>query len=441
MRGNNEQCLVPVLVLFALIQIFTIPDSLFAEVTLNSSFSVTETYTDNLFFESQRNKQDDFGTFVVPSVTIGWVTKDIELEGTYTGIAQFYVNNTSANAYSHNTNFRIDLPFLTKRYKGLEVRLIESFNFSPQLQGFAFSGEPGQESAASAFRGTAAGGSTFGGVGGGTTGGGISGLNGGAIGGTNIGNQGVFTSRGGSNAFQNTAGINVEYALSPRWTPTMRYINNYVTFTDPQLNDSINHQVGVGVGYQVSPRAEVSTNYSASFTTISGGDSFVSHSLTVGSSYRFSPTLNLSSNVGASFTESVSRVNFNTSTSIAKLFDQGSLTLNLTQAITPGGGLASSATLSRTAVLTANYSIAERVTGFLSGGLSENKSLSGNSVDVTSYQGQAGFSLILLEWLDGNISYTYIKQQSDGTAVGGRSATVNQIFLGLTASLPEWRIF
>ena len=419
-----------------------------AALTLNSSLSVTETYTDNLFFESQRNKRDDFGTFVVPSVTLSYITKDIELQGTYTGIAQFYVNNSSANAYTHNSNFVIDLPFLTKRYKGLEVKLIETFNFSPQLRGFAFSGDPTQEDASSAFRSSSGrgiagtgglGGGT--GIGGGNVGGGISGLNGGSLGNNAIGNQGVFTGRGGSNAFQNTAGVRVRYELSPRWTPTADYRNNYVTFTDPELNDSLTHTIGAGLGYQLSPRTQLQGNYTTNITSISGGDSFITHNVTFGGTHQLTPTLNTASQVGASFTESVERVTFTTNSSIAKLFDRGSLTLNLNQGITPGGGIASSATLSRTIVGTVNYSFSERVSGFLLGGYGENKSLSGNSVDLTSYQGQAGISVLLLEWLDGDISYSYIKQTSDGTASGGRDATVNQIFIGLSASLPELRIF
>ncbi len=416
-----------------LVNFLNFPALLSAEVTLNSSLSVTETYTDNLFFESQSDKRDDFGTFIVPSVSLAYISKDIELEGTYTGVAQFYVNNSNANAYSHNANFGIDLPFLTKRYKGLEVELIESFNFAPSLQGFAFSGKNGEDDASSAFEDSS---SSGGGL---LSGGGNSSI-GGVSGGNSIGNQGVFTGRNGSNAFQNIAGIRVRYSVTPRWIPTMNYQNSYVTFSDSELNDSLTHQVGAGVGYQLSRQTTLTGNYSANFASISGGDSFVTHSVTVGGSHRFSETLNVTSNVGASWTESIERVNFTTSSSIAKLFNGGSMSLSYTQGVTPGGGLADSATLSQTLVATANYTFTRSVSGFLSGGLAKNKSLSGNTVNVNSYQGQAGISVVLLSWLDGTLTYSYIKQKSKGDAVGGRTATANQGFLGLTATFPEWRI-
>ena len=115
-----------------------------AVVTLDSDLSVLETYNDNLFF-TEANKKEDFGTFVSPRLKLTYESRNVVISGTYRGTAQFFVNNSQENAYAQNSNFSFDFPGLTKRYKGLEVELIESFNFSPQLQAFSFAGEPGQE--------------------------------------------------------------------------------------------------------------------------------------------------------------------------------------------------------------------------------------------------------------------------------------------------------
>ena len=400
--------------------------TLFAEVTLNSSINVTETYTDNLFFESKRNKRDDFGTLIIPSLTLRYVSRDVILSGTYAGVAQFYVNNSNANAYTHNANFGIDLPFLTKRYKGLEVRLIESFNFTPALQGNSFSGDPGDQN------NLLPGQQGQGGIAGGT--GGIAGTS------TPIGNSGVFTGRSGSNSFQNRAGIVVRYNLSPRWVPNARYENRYVTFSDRELNDSLTHSLGTGISYILSPRTQLNANYGANINDINGGDTVVSHSVTGGVAHTLTPTITTNVNAGLSFTQDVDRVTFTSNANISKSFDPGSVTLNYSQGITPGGGLATSGVLTQRGILTGNYPLTERLSGSVSGGVAKNKSLSGNSVDVTSYQGQIGLGMTLLEWLTGSVSYSYIRQKSKGTSVGGRTATVNQGFIGLTARLPDWRI-
>ncbi|WP_447968792.1 hypothetical protein [Nitrospira sp. M1] len=416
------------------------PAPLFATLTLQSSLNVTETYTDNLFFESKKNKRDDFGTFVIPSLTLTYESPDVVLSGRYSGVAQFYVNHPGANTYIHRTNIGIDLPFLTKRYKGLEIRLIESFNFTPALQGFSFEGDPANQDnplPGQAGQGGRVGGSGFGGGGfggGGLGGGGIAG------GSTPIGNQGVFTGRRGSNSFQNRAGVVVRYHLSPRWVPNARYVNRYVTFTDPDLNDSLTHTLGAGTSYIVSPRTRLNANYRASISDIRRGDTVVTHSIRGGFSHTLTPTVNFRASAGVSYTESADRITFSGNANISKSFEAGLLAINYFQGVTPGGGLSTSGVLTQRGTATWSYPISERVSGFLAGGVAKNKSLTGNEVDVTSYQGQVGFSALLLPWLSGNISYSYIKQNSDGSATASRTATVNQGFIGLTARLPDWRI-
>ncbi|WP_454065111.1 hypothetical protein [Candidatus Nitrospira salsa] len=433
---------VKLTLVIACVSLFQIPVPLFATLTLHSSLSVTETYTDNLFFESKKNKRDDFGTFVIPSLTLSYESPDVVLSGTYAGVAQFYVNHPDANAYSHRSRIGIDLPFLTKRYKGLEVRLIESFNFAPALQGYSFDGDQANQDSplpGQAGQGGRVGGG--GGFGGGGFGGG--GLGGGGIAGTSspIGNQGVFTGRGtGSNSFQNRAGFIVRYQMSPRWVPNVSYLNRYTTFTDPDLNDSLTHTMGAGTSYIVSPRTRLNMNYRANISDIRRGETVVTHSVTAGVGHTLTPTVNFRVRAGASYTESADRITFTSSANITKSFEAGLFGLSYFQGVTPGGGLATSGVLTQRGTATWSYPLTERVSGFLAGGVAKNKSLSGNEVDVTSYQGQVGFSALLLPWLSGNISYSYIKQNSDGSATASRTATVNQGFIGLTARLPDWRI-
>ena len=111
-----------------------------ARTTLESSLSGSGFFTDNLFF-TDANKQDDLGLFVSPAITLGYESTDAVLDVGYQGTAQFFINNPSQNTYAQSANIGVDLPFLTRRYQRLEVKIIESFNFSPQLQAFSFTGE------------------------------------------------------------------------------------------------------------------------------------------------------------------------------------------------------------------------------------------------------------------------------------------------------------
>ncbi|RMH05957.1 MAG: hypothetical protein D6704_08280, partial [Nitrospirae bacterium] len=133
-----------------------------ATLIFETGLSVAETYIDNLFFTAS-NKQDDFGTFVIPRATLMYRSRDVVITGTYAGNAQLFVNNNGADAYAQATNFAIDLPFLTRHYKQLTVKLIESFNLSPQLP--AFTANPNAPLGVSQFLSTSRAGSLGGVIG------------------------------------------------------------------------------------------------------------------------------------------------------------------------------------------------------------------------------------------------------------------------------------
>ena len=68
-----------------------------ALVTLESALSIKETYTDNLFF-TERNKEEDFATFVSPSVSLTYESRNVVLGGTYSGTFQIFANNSPRGA-------------------------------------------------------------------------------------------------------------------------------------------------------------------------------------------------------------------------------------------------------------------------------------------------------------------------------------------------------
>ena len=108
-----------------------------AALTLNSSFNVTQTYTDNLFFED-KNTTSDFGTLFGPDFTLQYDNPDIVIGATYFGRMVLLVENPDESRYIQNANIILDLPFLSKQYKGLTVTIDETMNFTPQLDAFAF---------------------------------------------------------------------------------------------------------------------------------------------------------------------------------------------------------------------------------------------------------------------------------------------------------------
>ena len=137
-RMNTRVGFLPCLLLVFLSVGFS-PLSAMAALSLESSFTVTETYTDNLFFRAD-NKKDDFGTLFGPNLLLQYQNPDVVLGVAYLGRMGVFVNNPKANQTIHNVNLVVDLPFLNTLYKGLTVNIDENMQFTPQLDAFSGSG-------------------------------------------------------------------------------------------------------------------------------------------------------------------------------------------------------------------------------------------------------------------------------------------------------------
>ena len=444
---GRTKWLVVIVVVFVFV--FPVPNTQ-AVLDIDASLSVAERYTDNLFF-TFANKRDDFGTFVTPSVSAVFSNKDIKVGMRYAASAQFYLNNSQANAVSHGTNMIIDLPFLNRKFKNLEVRINESFNLSPSLP--AFSANSSRFTGAAGGSGVGGGAAGSGGIGGagGTGGAGVGGIGGiGSLAGNSLGNQGIINQRSSSLSFQNRARILFLYHFDPRWDTSLQYANSYRGGDSSQ--DSISHAVRTQIAYKLSEITKLRGGYSIRFIEFTGGSGTstgtttkgdaTSHSLNVGADHLLQPTIPVNVRVAATVTEteaSTTRLNFTGRGGISKIFPDGQISLRLSQGIGTGGGLTNSTTLNQSAVLTGSKAITRFISAFLNFGYGRNRSLSGQSIQTDTYQFRGGASLRLLEWLSGGVTYSYTNQDSKGSV--GNTASSNSIWVGLTATADTFKFF
>jgi hypothetical protein len=421
-----------------------------AALNLDTSLSVSEQYTDNLFF-TFANKRDDFGTFITPRTTLTFENKHITLGGTYAASAQLYVNNSQANTVAHGMNLILDLPFLNRISRRLEVRINESFNLTPEQPGFSANstlftgaGVPGG-TGTGGIGGAAGGGVATAGAGGAGVGG-IGGI--GGLGGNALSNQGIFTQRG-TTTFQNMGRIFVGYQISPRWGSSFEYTN----ILRGGVQDSITHEAPFLLSYSVSENLKINGGYSfrlIEFTSgVGGGNQALgnngnstSHTLNMGTIYQFQPTIPIIANAAITFTDTevgTNLLNFTGDAEISKIFSDGSIVLRVNQGIGSGGGIAASSTLNQNFVLTAQKSLTRKLSAFLHLGYSRNRSLSGPLIDLDAYQVRSGLNLEILKWLSGGVTYSYVNQESSGQF--GATAQSNQFFVGLTATPETFSFF
>jgi hypothetical protein len=446
---RNQNVFRPAMVLLCLAIAY--PSSLVsAALTLESSFNLTETYTDNLFY-NDKDKEDDFGTMMGPNIALKYDNPDIVLGVTYFGRLATFVNNPDQNRYIQNANILLDLPFLTKRYQKLSVTIDENMNFTPQLDAFALSGA--QDSS-----------TTFSGRGG-SEAGGTGGAAGGALGGSGIsqgtgGTQGVFTSR--ASAFSNFSGITLAYSMTPSVTPTFAYNNLYLHFFSSGFQDSLTHFGKFSLVYGESEQTTIipsytylQTDYLGTPTQVTVSDKLVSHQPRLTISYKFTPLVTGSIQGGAAFSKQTGaketqdngvttkalsdkwQSTFVGGATLTKIYRNGNLSLTAGQTIGGGGGLASQAATTQTLTGRIQHNLSAKLNGFASLGYARNKSVgSGDAFDTNTYRIQGGISYAFLTWLSGNVSYSHLDQKSNGLAVD--DIKVNQVFFGLTAYADPW---
>ena len=435
-----------------------------AALSLQTAFNVTQTYTDNLFFVDDQ-EEDDFGTYLGPDITLLYENPDIVIGVTYFGRLQLFVNNFNESRYTQNANILLELPFLTKQYRGLSVTVDEYMNFTPQLDAFTLSEAQNASSIRGGNPNFGRGGSTGGPIGGGTgdpggTGsGGATGASG--FGGTG-GTQGVVTSR--ANAFYNRAGLTLAYAWSPRLDPQLQYTNQYRHFFDKGFQDSLAHGLIFTLPYKLTQFTTVFPSYSYRQTDFLGkstqttsADRTLFHDIQLGVTHAFSSTLNGTISGGLSFvkqvgaTEQVPGPGGTTqeqkignkfvgtiigAANLTKAFERGTMSLSGSQTTGSGGGLAAQATRTLTVTGRGTYALTRLLNVFASVGWGRNDSVDGDAFDTNTYRFQTGLNYLFTRWLSGNLSYSRIDQRSKGTVA--TDVVVNQVFLGLTAIADPW---
>ena len=399
-----------------------------ARVLLNSNISAGGIYVDNLFF-SETNEVDSFGVTVGPQINLTYTSPDLILGLTYSGVGQIFPDQSGANRYIQNASTFLDLPFLTKRIKGLEVRLIENVTFTPTLDGFGELDQTGttlSNPAQGAISSTALGGTGATGVGSGFSGAGgnISGVAG-------VGNQGLQIQR--TNALRNLAGVNLRYLVTRNLTLNGSYRNLLTIFTEDGFRNSNINTMNGGATYQWYASRTTTGNVTYGFTPIISDISspIFRHRIGVGGNHLFSETFVLNGTVGASVIQTEPTQAF-ANVGLSKLYEGGTVAIRYAQGVGLAQGFANNATLSQLLALSITHALGERLTGFAQLNGARNNSLSGNEIEILSYGGGAGLTMRLLQWLSGTVSYNYFKQKNQGGTFG-INADRNFVTVSLTA--------
>jgi hypothetical protein len=369
-------------------------DRIWAAVTVTPALTVSERYSDNLFF-SDTDRRSELTTFVEPTVALVTDTQWLTLSATYIGQGAYHRVADEANGYSHGLAFDLDLPILSRQTKRTEVRVSENMTVTQEFPAFeAGEGEQNVE-----------------------------------------GNEGIQIPR--SKTFRNRAGIEVLHAMSQTVRTSIRY-DHLLTRYEGGLQDAVVHSAGVGASYQHSLRVGYSVSFGIAVQEFEGVDRVTHGTGSAGLSYRVSQTASVDSQVG------IAKIADGTTYTTISLGAQKSLTrvganVRYIRGIGSGGGLAASSTLSDLVAATASWTVSKDVSASAALAYGHNISIPDRGqLDIVTYEGATGVSMSLKPWLRAGLRYSYLAQEA--RALAGSDGEKNVVMLTVTATGPSWRL-
>ncbi len=363
-----------------------------ASVTLTPSLALSERYSDNFFFSPQ-NPEGDFTTIIAPAVDLTIANQDVSLSTRYHGGAEFSARHPETDLYSQALDFGLDLPVLSRQIEGMQVRVIETTTYTPELPAFSLSNEA-QEA-----------------------------------------NEGIQTSR--TDTFRNRAGIAVTYPWSHLFSTIFSYTNLLTRYRGDTLQDFMVHEMKVLSAYQQSPRTRWVVGYGVAKADYARSDNVFAQQVTGGVKHLITHAISIDGELG------VSAVRDESAHAIADIGAQkslrsGSVSLRYSRAIGTGGGLVSSATLNHRVSGKIAWDVAKNTSASVDAAYGKNVSLSQGGLDIFSYEAGASIDVLWLSWLKGSLTYSYFSQ--DAAGVVGTDGKRNLILLTLTATGSSWRV-
>ncbi len=359
-----------------------------ASVDLIPSLTVSEEYNDNFFFTGP-NKEEEWTTVIAPALTLRYQNPSIVLSANYRGGIRLQLKNDQTNEYFQRLNFNILLPFLERTFHGVDVRITEAFENTPQTPSIPFSGgEAG----------------------------------------------GIFSVPVGPvETSRNAASISLGYDFFLKFRTDFTYLNTILQYKGGLLEDFVAHNVDLMGRYNISRTTNLTVAYGILITRFERSDGFTEHRITIGGSHSLSPTFLVHGSIGESLLPDNKGV-LSSELDFTKKVSQLDIKLGFVRRVTTGEGVVPAASLAETISADFTYPMSARTlltsriyrtqTNGLSGPFMETVS---NTNGVTAIATTA-----FLPWLTGSVSYGYLDLQEQGGL--NRTINNNRISLFLTAS-------
>lgn len=372
-----QSILIPVLSFIILLISGSLTDSSAAPAwQLRPSLSVSETYNNNIF--SSRDETEDFITGIGARLNTSYTGTNTELQANYSATFNTYAHHPELNVVTHDGSINIDMAgWFSRLFRDSGLSISEAFTYTPDLRDYYFDAERSGD--------------------------------------PSLSNYGIRTGR--NDSFRNAASINMRLPLSQNQDLNLRYSNLLTEFSDPVLIDNIANSFSIGTSYLIR-RDTLYGDLGIRNSTADDVD-INSYFITAGLRHMFSPVTQGEISIGGEMIDHETTGNTSSlrgALRFSKTSEFFSSHIGYSRELNTVSGVSTSPVVSQTVYINITGRHSRQLTSNLGVSYSKNNSLSGDDVDIKSYNVSAGAAYAIRAWLTGSLSVSHFVQDSEVTS-------------------------
>lgn len=362
------------------------------------SLSVSEEYTDNFFF-TEHNLKSDFTTILSPVLLIKQETRDLILSGSYFGGITLQLKNNERNRYRQGITFDMGLPMLSRQFRGLEVRLTEVAEYSPELHAVPL---------------------------------------------TDTDTNFFETAIGRVETFRNRAAIKASRLWSPKWNTAFAYTNTMTHYNRSDFDNMMAHDTDLSGTYNIrSGIRTVSAAYGILKTSFERAENVTAHRVFVSGKQAFDPTSFVYGGLGENWVEGRNR-NLIAQIGYSKKVHLTLFKMGYSRTAELGTGGVAALTLRQGGTAELSHPISAKSIFALKLEHKKHQTLSGPTIETASNGATTSIATTFLSWLTCTIRYTYLDYSEpcdicEGQGTGIRNVKNNRVMVVFSATPLGWK--
>jgi hypothetical protein len=383
---------------FVLLAAFVPERPAHATAILFPSLSISEEYTDNFFF-TEHDLKSDFTTILSPVLLVKQETRDMILSGSYFGGITLQLKNNERNRYRQGMTFDMGLPMLSRQFRGLEVRITDVAEYSPELHAAPL---------------------------------------------TDVDTNFFETAIGRVETFRNRAAMKASRLWSPQWNTAFVYTHTMTHYNRSDFDNMMAHDTDLSGTYNIRSGIQtVSAAYGILKTRFERAENIMAHRILVSGKQAFDPTSFMYGGIGENWVEGGNR-NLIAQIGYSKKVHLTLFKMGYSRTTELGEGGIAAITLRQGGAAEFAHPISAKSIFALKLEHKKHHTLSGPTVDTSSSGATTSLATMFLPWLTCTIRYTYLDYSEpcdlcEGQGAGTRSVKNNRVMVMFSATPLGWK--